>query len=86
MQELTNIAPRQFLIVKEPSKLIGELQPQTGQFQVTVTGGKGLVYRVGQSTDLVAWTSLAYLTNQTGMAIWTNPSPARGSLFLRASE
>jgi len=46
-----------------------------------------LVYRMEQSTDLVAWTPLVVLTNQTGSVIWTNSAPVSElPFFIRASE
>jgi hypothetical protein len=87
VQELTNVAAKQFLTVKEPSKLAANFQPQTGEFHVVLTGGKGLVYALESSTDFSSWTSSASLTNQTGVVIWTNQlSDSTPALFFRSQE
>jgi hypothetical protein len=87
VQSFANVAARQFLTLKEPSKLAGQFEPESRQFHVNLSGGKGLVYMLEQSTDLVAWAFLARFTNQTGMVIWTNPAPASNlPTFFRASE
>jgi hypothetical protein len=87
VQELTNVAPKQFLTVKEPSKLGAAFQSQSGELLLTLTGGKGLVYSLESSTDLVTWASLVLLTNQTGTVIWTNLPPASDpAVFFRANE
>jgi hypothetical protein len=87
VQEFINIAARQFLTVKEPSKLAADFQPQSGEFHVALTGGKGLIYVLESSTNLASWTVTASLTNQTGTIIWTNqPTTQASSVFFRANE
>jgi enediyne biosynthesis protein E4 len=87
VQELTNVAAKQFLTVKEPSKLAADFSPASGEFHVALTGGKGLVYTLESSTDLASWTSSASLTNQTGMVIWTNQlSISAPALLFRSRE
>jgi hypothetical protein len=87
VQQLANIAVKQFLTVKEPSKLNADFQPQTGGFQVSVRGGERLPYLVESSTDLVNWAPATWLTNQTGTATWINPLPPRvPAMFFRARE
>ena len=87
VQEFSNVAAKQFLTVKEPSRLKADFSPDNGEFHLTLTGGKGLVYELDDSTDLFTWTSLALLTNQTGSVIWTNPPPTSGpAVFFRSWE
>jgi enediyne biosynthesis protein E4 len=87
VQELTNVTAKQFLTVKEPSKLAADFSPSNGEFHVALTGGKGLVYTLESSTDLSSWTSSASLTNQTRFVIWTNHlSVSDPALFFRSRE
>jgi hypothetical protein len=87
VQLLTNIAAKQFLTVKEPSKLAADFSPASGEFHVALTGGKGVVYTLESSTDLASWTSSEPLTNQTGMVVWTNQlSISAPALFFRSQE
>lgn len=87
VQQLTNIAAKQFLTVKEPSRLNADFQPQSGEVQVSITGGQKLAYLVESSTDLVNWAPATWVTNQTGTVTWTNPSPLHlPAMFFRARE
>jgi hypothetical protein len=87
VQEFSNVAAKQFLTVKEPSRLGASFQSQSGEFLLTLTGGKGLVYSLESSSDFANWTSIASLTNQTGTVVWTNhiSGPDQGA-FYRARE
>ncbi|HWD20617.1 MAG TPA: FG-GAP-like repeat-containing protein [Verrucomicrobiae bacterium] len=87
VQELTNVAAKQFLTVIEPAKLKADYQPATGEFHLTVLGGKGLAYVIEQTTNLSSWIACAQLTNQTGAVIWTNLPGLQGvGIFYRARE
>jgi hypothetical protein len=87
VQEFSNVAARQFLTVKEPSRLGASFQSQSGEFLLTLTGGKGLVYSLESSGDLGSWNSIADLTNQTGTVMWTNQVLGLDqSMFYRARE
>jgi hypothetical protein len=87
VQEFSNVAPKQFLTVKEPSKLEAAFQSQSGAFLLSLTGGKGLVYSLASSTDLANWNLVTTLTNQTGTVIWTNQSlTSTPALFFRSQE
>jgi hypothetical protein len=87
VQELTNIAAKQFLTVEEPSKLGADFSPANGEFHLTLTGGQGLVYSLDDSTDLVTWSPFLLLTNQTGKVVWTNQIPELPpALFFRSQE
>jgi hypothetical protein len=87
VQQFTNIAAKQFFTVKESSKLAADFQPQSGEFHIALTGGKGLVYVLENSIDLVNWNFTALLTNQAGIVIWTNkPTGQNQGAFFRANE
>jgi len=87
VQQLPNIAAKQFLTVKEPSRLNASFQPQSGEVQVSITGGQKLAYLVESSTDLVNWAPATWVTNQIGTVTWTNPSPLHlPAMFFRARE
>jgi len=87
VQEFSNVATKQFFTVKEESKLAAAMQMPGGNFQLTLTGGKGLVYSLESSTDLDRWTQAALLTNQIGIVTWTNQlSLAIPALFFRSQE
>jgi hypothetical protein len=87
VQEFTNVAAKQLLTVKEPSKLGVDFSPTNGEFRLTLTGGRGLVYSVDNSPDLVNWSPFLLLTNQTGKVVWTNQLPELPpALFFRSQE
>jgi hypothetical protein len=87
VREFANVSVKQFLAVKEPSDLKATFQPHLGEFDVALTGGKGLRYLLESSTDLNNWSPAAWLTNQTGTVVWTNPlSVYEPSVFFRATE
>jgi len=85
VQELTNVAAKQFLTAREPSRLKADFQAEPGEFHVALSGAGGTTYLLEGSTNLVNWMALAWLTNQSGSLVWTNPasSPA---MYFRASE
>ena len=86
VQELTNVAPRQFLIVREPSRLkVQNLGAGTG-FSLSLEGGRGLIYSIETSLDCLSWSPAALVTNQTGIVSWTNQSVIEPSRFFRARE
>jgi enediyne biosynthesis protein E4 len=87
VQELRDIASRQFLTLKEPSRLKADVSADGSELHLTVAGGKGLLYSLESSTDLANWNFITTLTNQTGMVIWTNqPSHSTPALFFRSKE
>ncbi len=76
-------AAKQFLTVKEPPQLSAQTQAESDEFYLTIIDGKGLPYKLENSTDLTHWTHLTTLTN----AIWTNRYSQPGKVsFIRASE
>jgi len=87
VQEFDNVAPRQFLVIREPSRLEAGAVPGTGAFQLTLTAWPGSSYALESSTNLSTWKPVATLTNETGGVTWTNPPPAEDSaLYFRAKE
>jgi hypothetical protein len=87
VQELKNVATQQFLTVQEPSRLRADFHPQIGEFQVVLTGARGLAYLLESSTDLIHWIPAVWLTNQSGTVTWTNlPTISIPTIFFRARE
>lgn len=81
VQELHNVAVKQFLTVTEPARLS---MSQPGQLHIQCW--KGMAYRIEASPDLSAWTPLATVTNLnvTGGVRWTDPSvPGPSARFYR---
>jgi hypothetical protein len=87
VQELTNVAAKQFLTIKEPSRLTASVSPDGSEFYLTITSWKGLLYSLESSTDLQNWNFVTILTNQTGNVLWTNqPTAQDQDVFFRAKE
>ena len=68
MQELQNVAPKQFLTVTEPARLQG-LRP--GAFRVQ--SWKGMAFEVQATIDLKQWSPVTTVTNLTGTLEFTDP-------------
>jgi hypothetical protein len=67
VQELKDVAPNQILTVNEPVRLI----PQgAGAFQIQCWLGQ--MFDVEMSTDLVTWSVVANITNETGVLLFTD--------------
>jgi enediyne biosynthesis protein E4 len=87
VQELTNVAPRQFLTIKEPSWLKANISPDGSEFYLTIIGWNGLVYSLESSTNLANWNFVTMLTNQTGNIVWTNLTTAQDqAVYFRINE
>ena len=87
VQELTNVAPKQFLTIKEPSRLKAEYLQASAGLSLTVIGWAGPAYSLESSIDFMTWVSVVSLTNQTGKIAWTNQPSAQEQLkFFRARE
>jgi ASPIC/UnbV protein/VCBS repeat protein/immunoglobulin I-set domain protein len=87
VQELTNVLPRQFLTIREPSRLKAQSVPGGADFYLSLQGGRGLTYSIEGSSDFAAWTPVAMITNQTGVIAWTNEQSVAGQArFFRARE
>jgi hypothetical protein len=81
VQELTNVAARQLLIMQERPRLIPG--NRAGQFQLM--GGKPARYCIEASTNLMDWSCIAQLTNNQPTVAFTDPEPATlGRRFYRA--
>ena len=85
VQEFTNVAPRQFLTLREPSRLKVQYFSE-GAFALSIQGGRGLTYSIESSVDCAGWTPFAFLTNQIGIVTWTNQPALGGTRFFRAKE
>jgi hypothetical protein len=84
VQELHDVAVRQFLTVTEPARLA---MAQPGQLHIQCW--KSMAFRLVSSPDLETWTPLATVTNSnvTGGVQWTDPSgPSPRACFYRAVE
>ena len=86
IQELTNIAPRQFITVREPSRLKTQYLGEGAGFSLSLQGGRGLIYSIESSVDCANWTPTGFLTNQTGIVTWTNQPVVEPARFFRARE
>jgi hypothetical protein len=86
VQELTNVAPRQFLVVREPSTITAGLLTSGNALTLNLSGGRGVGYSVESSPDLLHWVFLTNFTNQTGNDVWTNQPTAEPIRFFRAKE
>jgi hypothetical protein len=83
VQEFQNVAAKQILTVREPSKLSGSLT--NGNMGLELRGGKGIVYRIESSEDLGTWSPWTVLTNSSSSTNWIVPGTARAQYF-RAAE
>ena len=89
VQELTNVASKQFLTVTEPG---GEPRlaatRENGQVQLTLTGKQGSRYALETSTALPNWTSgglTVTVTNLSGAVMFPAPGgPGGAQRFYRA--
>ena len=71
VQELHDVAPKQFLTITEPARL-QVLGP--GAFRVQ--SWKGMTFEVQASTDLKQWSPVNTVTNLTGALEFTDPDAA----------
>ncbi len=89
VQELPNVASKQFLTVTEPG---GEPRlaatRENGQVQLTLTGKQGSRYAIETSTTFSNWTSAGLtvtVTNQSGAVTFPAPGATSGGhRFYRA--
>jgi hypothetical protein len=87
VQDLTNLALDQFLVVREPSQWLHVSQLQDGTFRGEFRGGRNLVYDVQVSENLTDWSLLTSLTNSNGLAIFTDEQkPNAAARFYRLQE
>jgi ASPIC and UnbV len=71
VQELRDVAPKQFLTVTEPARL-----QTSGPGACRVQSWKGMAFDVQASTDLKQWSSVTTVTNLTGTLEFTDPGAA----------
>lgn len=71
VQELRDVAPRQFLTVTEPARL-----QALGAGAFRAPSWKGMAFEVQTSTDLAQWSPLTTVTNLTGTLQFTDPDAA----------
>jgi hypothetical protein len=71
-QEFHDVAPRQFLTIKEPARLLASMTNGIPYF--SVKGWSGFQYDIEASTNLVAWLTFDTLaiTNLNGTALITD--------------
>jgi len=84
IQELQNVAAKQFLTVREPSRLSGGLT--NGRLGLGLQGGKGIVYRIDSSEDLAAWSPWTVLTNSSSSTNLTVPITVPVQFFRAVEE
>ena len=71
MQELHDVAPKQFLTVTEPARL-----QVSGPGAFRVQSWKGMAFEVQASIDLKQWSPVTTVTNLTGTLEFTDPDAA----------
>jgi hypothetical protein len=85
IQQFTNVAPRQFLSITEPSRLLATVTNGAAQF--TLKGGRNLPFDIQSSSDLTTWSPVGpmTITNLDGTTqIVDSNAPSLGSRFYRA--
>jgi len=72
VQELHNVASKQFLTITEPPRLF--VSKTNGAPQFAIKGGRGVDYQIDTSTNLIDWSFLGtvVVTNQSGTEALTN--------------
>jgi hypothetical protein len=86
VQEFSNVAARQFLTIKEPSKVAASKEDGEAGVRLTLYGAQGIAYSLEDSEDMVSWHRVVTLTNQTGKVSWGSQTIERKSRFYRAKE
>ena len=78
VQELTNVAPKQFLTIKEQQEHIAQapdlaqLRLAHGTVRLTVEGQVNFLYVIEASTNLMQWTKIGVRTNLAGTVDFTD--------------
>jgi hypothetical protein len=79
VQELHDVAAKQFLTVTEPARL-----QALGAGVLRIQSWKGMAFEVQSSTDLEQWSPLTTVTNVTGTLEFADPNEAnQGVRFYR---
>jgi hypothetical protein len=85
IQQFTNVEPRQFLTITEPSRLLASVTNGAPQF--TLKGGRNLPFDIQSSSDLMTWSPVGSvtITNLDGTTrIVDSNAPSSGNRFYRA--
>jgi hypothetical protein len=84
VQEFHNVAPRQFLSITEPPRLLANTTNGVPQF--LLKGGRFMQYDIQGSTNLTAWAPIETLTitNLSGLAEIIDPNTPADRKFYRA--
>jgi ASPIC and UnbV/FG-GAP-like repeat len=75
VQELTNVAPKQFLTIWEPPAIRAAIQ-EDGACELTVTAEPNRTWRIDASSDLETWQPLATVSNTTATFGYTDAASA----------
>jgi hypothetical protein len=85
VQEMQDVAVKQFLTVTEPPRLKALGFLPDGSFQLSLTGGIGLSYDIQTSTDLAVWSLLTTVTNTSRtISVIDTTAAGSGRRFYRA--
>jgi len=84
VQEMPNVAAKQFLTITEPARLKANMTNGIPEF--SLNGGRNLSYEIDSSPDLQTWTPLAHttITNQSGITNILDTNSGAGQRFYRA--
>lgn len=83
VHELSDLPAKQFLTVREPSKLSGT--STNGDMWLRLQGGKEIAYRIETSADLATWSPWMVLTNRSSSTNLTVPITVPAQ-FIRVLE
>jgi hypothetical protein len=87
VQELKNIAVKQFLTVTEPVFQISNPRMALGGFQMSIKGRVGARSLIQATSDLREWLLLGVMTNSTGALEFFDPGATQFPMrFYRALE
>jgi hypothetical protein len=85
VQQLTNVSPKQFMTIREPSKLTVQPAPENESMNLTLSGAKGQVYVIERSRNFLQWETWQTVTNSSGKEV-INDSADGAQFFYRAVE
>jgi hypothetical protein len=84
VQEFSNLPVKQVLTIREPPRLQAISRLPDGSFNLSITGGIGLAYRLEMSSDLAHWELWTTLTNTTRTVTITDTNAVDFTRFYRA--
>jgi hypothetical protein len=85
VQQFTNVTPKQFMTVREPSRLAAQPALQQGSVNLTLSGAKGQIYAIERSTNLTVWEEWKRITNSAARELINEPATSP-DFFYRALE